>query len=194
MVAANLVPASPLVPGATGQPLTPAPAQGGSNGSSCCAVNSALRERLLVRKAQLEGALREHNAQIGELQAAWERAKAEEEGRGGGAADAKVRSLCFGRLVFEYFCLSCLLDAFGAVCRWASLWLLLGRRCYCGAWPCVHARMCVMHHSAATADVLASDCLTCACEVLTHTAPLFALLHDRSGGRASAASLRRASC
>jgi hypothetical protein len=31
----------------------------------------------------------EHNAQIKELQAAWEAAKVEEESRGGGAADSK---------------------------------------------------------------------------------------------------------
>lgn len=33
--------------------------------------------------------LEEHNSQITELQGAWERAKEEEEGRGGGAADAR---------------------------------------------------------------------------------------------------------
>ena len=33
--------------------------------------------------------LAEHNAQIVDLQAAWEQAKVEEEGKGGGAADAK---------------------------------------------------------------------------------------------------------
>ena len=50
------------------------------------------REREREREstsAPLHPQLSEHNAQIAELQAAWERAKAEEEGRGGGAADAK---------------------------------------------------------------------------------------------------------
>ena len=40
---------------------------------------------LFLNRAQV----RDHNQQIVELQAAWEKAKQEEENKGGGAADAK---------------------------------------------------------------------------------------------------------
>lgn len=76
MIANDLVPASPLIPsGSVRPPLPPA--------------NIAGRARLVERKAQLEAQVKEHNQQIVELQAAWEKAKQEEENKGGGAADAK---------------------------------------------------------------------------------------------------------
>ncbi len=52
-------------------------------------VGDAVVQQLLERRAALERQLADHNAQIQEYQAAWERAKSEEEGRGGGAVDAK---------------------------------------------------------------------------------------------------------
>ncbi|PNH11829.1 Chromosome-associated kinesin KIF4 [Tetrabaena socialis] len=47
------------------------------------------REKLLARKKELEDNVSYHNAQISELQASWERQKAEEESRGGGAMDVR---------------------------------------------------------------------------------------------------------
>lgn len=47
------------------------------------------RAKLLARKKELEDKVAYHNAQVAELQAAWERQKAEEESRGGGAMDVR---------------------------------------------------------------------------------------------------------
>jgi hypothetical protein len=52
-------------------------------------VSDAVVQQLLERRAVLERSLAAHNASISELQGAWEAAKAQEEGRGGGAADGR---------------------------------------------------------------------------------------------------------
>ncbi|KAG1655297.1 hypothetical protein FOA52_002456 [Chlamydomonas sp. UWO 241] len=93
MLADNLVPASPLVVdgrvfGGGGGSGASSQGGGGSSSQGGVFVDSAEKARMMARKEKLSAELAEHNAQICELQAAWEAAKLEEEERGGGAADA----------------------------------------------------------------------------------------------------------
>eukprot|EP00798_Chlamydomonas_sp_ICE-L_P008275 gene8275-1544_t len=79
MISDNLVPSSPLLaPGGGDSPMAQGMLKPGET-----------REKLLEHKAFLEKELLEHNNQIEELQRAWELAKADDEGRGAGAADVK---------------------------------------------------------------------------------------------------------
>eukprot|EP00198_Chlamydomonas_reinhardtii_P003876 XP_001693212.1 kinesin family member heavy chain [Chlamydomonas reinhardtii] len=88
----QLSPASPLLlAGSALAPMTPlSPATAAAAGALAAGGGGPeVRQQLLTKKKELEDKVSYHNGQIGDLQAQWERQKAEEEGRGGGALDAR---------------------------------------------------------------------------------------------------------
>ncbi|KAG2494778.1 hypothetical protein HYH03_007022 [Edaphochlamys debaryana] len=85
----QLAPNSPLLL-AAGVPVSPdAAAAAAAAGAAGIPVGPEAREKLLARKQELEDKVSYHNNQITELQAGWERQKAEEESRGQGAMDVR---------------------------------------------------------------------------------------------------------
>ncbi|GBF91684.1 kinesin family member heavy chain [Raphidocelis subcapitata] len=94
MLLGGMVPPSPVVfSNARGASVAGAPATPVGGGGS--------QEALLGRKQRLEDDIERHNEAIKELQLQWERARQDEEGRGGGAADVKrwtgIRTVVEGR-------------------------------------------------------------------------------------------------
>ncbi|KAG2444138.1 hypothetical protein HYH02_009078 [Chlamydomonas schloesseri] len=87
----QLSPSSPLLlAGSTISPMTPlSPATAAAAGALAAGGGAEARQQLLAKKKELEDKVAYHNAQISDLQAQWERQKAEEEGRGGGALDVR---------------------------------------------------------------------------------------------------------
>ena len=93
LIAQDLVPSSPMVhPEST--LMTPPPANGGGGVTVMMMMTQQGRvkggdlARIKAKREELQRQLEGHNAQISDLQSAWDQAKLEEEGRGGGAVDA----------------------------------------------------------------------------------------------------------
>ncbi|GLC45179.1 hypothetical protein PLESTB_000427200 [Pleodorina starrii] len=87
----QMQPASPLFMAGCGNvalPFSPAASSAGALGPAA-AVGPEAREKLLAKKKELEEKVALHNDQITEMQHNWERQKAEEESRGGGALDVR---------------------------------------------------------------------------------------------------------
>ncbi|GFR40655.1 hypothetical protein Agub_g1240 [Astrephomene gubernaculifera] len=84
----QLQPASPVLMAGGASAVMPV-SPGLAAAAGALAAGPEAREKLMAKRKELEDKLAYHNAQISDLQAQWERQKAEEESRGGGAMDVR---------------------------------------------------------------------------------------------------------